>query len=234
MALTVGSLFSGIGGIDLGLERAGMKIMWQIEVDPFLRRILGKHWPNVNRYGDIRELDINELERVDLICGGFPCQPVSLAGRRKGKDGPRWLWPEFERAIRILRPRFVLVENVPGLLTRGMDEVLRSLAALGYDAEWTVLSAAAFGAPHLRERLWVVAYSFGQGLEVGQVFGGDAAKELAAFVRDSRSHWATEPDVGRMAYGIPHRVDRIKALGNAVVPQIAEWIGRRILGSFFF
>jgi len=155
---TVGSLFSGIGGFDLGLERAGFEIRWQVEIDPYCLRVLERHWPDVKRYGDIREVDPHELERVTLLAGGFPCQPVSVAGKRLGQDDPRWLWPEFARFVRALRPSFVLVENVPGLLIRGMGDVLGDLAACGYDAEWQVLPDGAFGAPHLRERVFLVAY----------------------------------------------------------------------------
>lgn len=282
--MTVGSLFSGIGGIDLGLERAGMEIRWQVEIDPFARRVLEKHWPHVTRYGDIQELTGDELEPVDLICGGFPCQPVSLAGRRRGEDDTRWLWPEFARIVRHLRPRYVLVENVPGLLVRGMGRVLGDLAELGYDAEWASIPAAAFGAPHLRYRVFIVAYATGLGARSVSVWPGRPLEAQAHAARDGAAAsnapseqagltgqprldrsvesmaadsdrqrcdgwprifpttwppggdaaqrdnpWAVEPDVGRVAHGVPHRVDRLRALGNAVVPQVAEWIGRRIL-----
>jgi len=142
--LSVGSLFSGIGGIDLGLERAGMKIAWQVEIDEFCLKVLRKHWPEVPKYGDIRKIDPKELEPVDLIAGGFPCQPVSIAGKKLAQKDERWLWPEFARIIRMVRPKYVLVENVPGLLIRGMGNVLGNLAALGYDAEWFVLPASTF------------------------------------------------------------------------------------------
>lgn len=116
MVLRVGSLFAGIGGLDLGLERAGMKIVWQVEIDPFCLRMLEKHWPEVPKYGDIRQLTGEELEEVDLIAAGFPCQPVSVAGKKRGTEDERWLWPEAARIIRMVRPKYVLVENVPGLL----------------------------------------------------------------------------------------------------------------------
>src|SRR5438270_5688184 len=177
--LTVGSLFSGIGGLDLGLERAGMSVAWQVENDPFCAAVLEKHWPGVKRYGDIREIRWEEVESVDLVCGGFPCQPVSLAGRRLGTTDDRWLWPEFARCVRTVRPRYVLVENVPGLLVRGMGDVLGDLAACGYDAEWDCLPAAAVGAPHLRYRVFIVAYTAGTqrdaGTEIsGELLGDDA------------------------------------------------------------
>jgi len=154
-----GSFFSGIEGIGLGLERAGMTCRWQVEIDPYCLAVLRKHWPDVPKYGDIRALTGDELEPVDLICGGFPCQPVSLAGRRRGAADERWLWPEFARLLRVLRPRFALLENVPGLLAGGgMAEVLGDLAALGFDAEWDCIPAAAVGAPHLRYRVFICAY----------------------------------------------------------------------------
>ena len=160
--LTVGSLFSGIGGIDLGLERAGFEIAWQVEIDEYASKVLAKHWPDVTRYGDIRECGKHNLTPVDLICGGFPCQPHSLAGRRRASGDERDLWSEFYRVICELRPAWVLAENVPGLLSsengRFFGRVLRDLARCGYDAEWQVLSAEAVGAPHLRERVFIVGY----------------------------------------------------------------------------
>ena len=148
--MKVGSLFAGIGGFDLGLERAGFEIAWQVEIDPYCQRVLAKHWPDVPRYGDIRAIDWATVPRVDLLCGGFPCQDLSFAGKRAGIDGERsGLWSEYVRAIRALRPRFILVENVPGLLTnKYMGRVLGDLAACGYGAEWEVFSACAIDAPH--------------------------------------------------------------------------------------
>jgi len=162
---TFGSLFSGIGGIDLGLERAGMHGLWQVEKDAFCTKVLQKHWPNTPRYGDIRDLDASRLPSVDLIAGGFPCQPHSLAGKRQASADERNLWPEFARIIRSIRPRWVLAENVLGLLSSEdghfFGAVLRDLAEAGYDAQWFVLSAAEFGAPHRRERVFLVAHSTG-------------------------------------------------------------------------
>jgi DNA (cytosine-5)-methyltransferase 1 len=322
---TFGSLFAGIGGIDLGLERAGWTGRFQVEYEPFCQRVLAKHWPDVHRVGDVHDAHgaafcpnvadahaggrdgrtgeqrpagwrepadgcPNCLPYVDLLAGGFPCQPVSFAGRRQIQNDDRWLWPEFARCIRELRPRYVLVENVPGLLLGGgMDDVLGGLAQLGYDTEWESIPAAAVGAPHLRYRVWIigtrVAYpdSLGQGrtptLGSSRLAGSrpqgagaephgagagagtgtrsdwarDEAVALAerggspgpgqpgqridpAAHRDGQVHrtidagwWSSEPDVGRVAHGVPARVDRLRALGNAVVPQVVEFIGRRIL-----
>lgn len=159
--MTFGSLFSGIGGIDLGLERAGMTCRWQVEIDPFCQKVLAKHWPLVPKYGDIREVTGDELERVDLLAGGFPCQDLSCAGKRAGIDGERsGLWREYARLIGELRPRYVLIENVPGVLANEpMRRVLGDLSALGFNAEWQSLPAAAFGAPHIRYRVFIVANS---------------------------------------------------------------------------
>jgi len=224
--MRVGSLFSGIGGLDLGLEWAGMEIAWQVEIDPFCRLILEKHWPNVPKYGDIRQVRGDELEPVDLIAGGFPCQPVSVAGKKKGTADERWLWPEFARIVRVVRPRYVLVENVPGLLVWGMGEVLGDLAEMGYDAEWFVFPARAVGAAHLRERIFIFAHPPGTGLEGCRLSEIIPATPIERITRDTL---LSESAVVRKRNGVPHYVDRIRALGNAVVPQVAEVIGRAIM-----
>ena len=233
--LQVGSLFSGIGGFDLGLERAGHEIVWQVESDSYCRKVLAKHWPDVPCYEDIHDMGAHNLAEVDVICGGFPCQPVSVAGKREAQDDERWLWPEFARIIRELRPQYVLVENVPGLLIRGMGDVLAALSTFGYDAEWGIVSAASVGAPHLRKRIFIVADATGAGCETRGGYGmGDADrsrgdKGLAPGpCGEEGGHWAVEPNVGRVAHGVPHRVDRLRGLGNAIVPQVAEWIGRQL------
>jgi len=281
---TFGSLFAGIGGFDLGLERAGWECRWQVEIDPFCQRVLAKHWPDVARYGDVRAVASETcaladprrgngdgwaavqagngvpdwkghadgaqavgaaeccgcrscIATVDLICGGFPCQPVSVAGKRLAQADERWLWPEFARVVRALRPRFVLVENVPGLLVRGFGDVVGDLATCGYDAEWDCIPASAVGAPHRRDRVWLVARH--EGSETPDRCGavGDADKSSADPYAEGRGPrraasepgwWATEPSVGRVAHGVPARVDRLRSLGNAIVPQVAEWIGRRL------
>lgn len=236
--LIYGSLFTGIGMIDHGLERAGMRCAWQVERNPFRRLVLHKHWPKVRRYSDIEGVDFETIERVDGICAGFPCQPVSTAGLRLAQADPRWLWPHVVRAIRGIRPRFVLLENVPGLLVRGMGDVLGDLAACGYDAEWQVLSAAAFSAPNLRERIFVVAYpnsrrqieSCTKSPVESIVF---SRNEFDRSRKESRwrEWWASEPNVGRMANGNSYGLDRhrLDALGDSVVPQIVEWIGLQIV-----
>jgi DNA (cytosine-5)-methyltransferase 1 len=252
--LTFGSLFSGIGGIDLGLERAGLICQWQSEIDSYSSRVLKKHWPNVPNHGDITKMQTDQIEKVDLICGGFPCQDLSVAGKGAGLKGERsGLFYELTRIVRGIRPQYLLLENVAALLVRGLDDVLGSLAALRYDCEWHCIPAAAIGAPHRRDRLFIIgkknikscsavadAYCDGCEKNAKQKPKPGGASRLEVFTPPQRQKnlfcqlqqfrndckwWATEPGVGRVANGIPNRVDRIRGLGNAVVPQIAEWIG---------
>ena len=164
--MTLGSLFSGIGGLELGVEAAsGARVLWQVERDAWCREVLAKHWPDAVRYDDV--CTVNGLPRVDIICGGFPCQDVSLAGKRAGFSGERSsLWREYRRVIADVGPHFVFVENVPGLLTAddgwAFGEVLGDLAALGFDATWDLFRASDVGAPHRRERVFLLAYRSGE------------------------------------------------------------------------
>lgn len=252
-------LFSGIGGFSLGLERTGgFQTVAFCEIEPFCRRVLAKHWPEVPCYDDVRTLTAAKLAAdgiaVDVISGGFPCQDVSLAGPRHGIDGDRsGLWREYARLVRELRPRVVIVENTPGLLSAGFGRVLGDLAALGYDAWWDCIPACALGANHERDRLWVVAYDGGQQHEgFGDALRRQVAARLHQAAADAHAarleiqldgqarkfpalvgarEWAAEPDVGRVVYGLPDRAHRLKGLGNAVVPQIPELIGRAILAA---
>jgi DNA (cytosine-5)-methyltransferase 1 len=288
--MNVLDLFSGIGGFSLGLERAGMRTVAFCEIDAKARQVLAKHWPSVPTYEDVRTLTSDRLRadgiRVDAICGGFPCQDISLAGAGAGLEGERsGLWFEYARIIGEIRPRYVIVENVAALLGRGLDRVLRDLAAIGYDAEWHCIPASALGARHRRDRIWIVAYPASPGreaerlgpvgngadpqaivrgpaipytdsarLSIGSAIGRRLAEEIIAYTRlatercgcalpdaDSepqewaakpwceRHPWAFEPNVGRVANGVSGRVDRLKQLGNSVVPQIPEIIGRAIM-----
>jgi DNA (cytosine-5)-methyltransferase 1 len=287
MTLTVGSLFSGIGGFDLGLERAGMKVIWQSEIDTFASKVLKKHWPDVPNLGDITKVDWSEVERPDVICGGYPCQPFSTAGKRGGANDARHLWPAMHNAIRVLRPRYALMENVRGHLSLGFGRVLGDLAEIGYDAEWQVIPAAAVGAPHKRDRVFIVAYPNDTGnrtperridydgatqIKKRQIFsqfgvsrrGSDVANSdgrrqqkcdaqigvvsivgesgqrefVADTDHDQRERqktndfgqwWEVEPNVGRVANGVSDRVDRLKGLGNAIVPQVAEFVGALVV-----
>lgn len=173
------------------------------------------------------------MAEIDFLCGGFPCQPVSLAGHRLGEDDERWLWPEFAETIRLVGPRFVLLENTPGLFTSGFGRVMGDLAALGLDAEWSVLSACALGAPHTRERVFILGYATSES-ERGYDRQGRPRGRIeipGERLGDARAHWASEPDVERVALRVPNGVDRNRGIGNAVVPWKGELIGRRILES---
>ena len=233
--MNVLSLFSGIGGLDLGLERAGMTVVGQVEIDPWCRKVLAKHWPEVPRHDDVRTAAgwWGDRAAPDLVCGGFPCQPASTAGKRRGPTDGRWLWPAMAGVIRHLRPRYVLVENVLGLSTAGLGDVLGDLAALGFDADWGVLSACAVGAPHPRARLFIVAHADDGQPDQPQSETWAADERPVPWRRPvgpGRSHWwASEPGVARVADGVAGRVDRTRALGNAVVPQVAEHIGRMVM-----
>ncbi len=233
------SLFSGIGGLDLGLERAGHECILQVENDPYCQRVLEKHWPDVRRIADVREVTADDCKEADAIVGGFPCQPVSLAGKRQAHADPRWLWPPFQSLIASVRPRYVVVENVPGLLSSGMAELVGDLSALGYDAEWYRIAAATVGAPHLRWRIFIVAYTDQQGMQrfvEGSNTGstgqwGVCSEENMRAITDSPfepgNSWPT-PLLRGVDARVPKRVDRLRVLGNAVVPQVAEIVGRTI------
>ena len=243
--MNVLDLFSGIGGFSLGLERAGMRTVAFCEVDSFCRAVLAKHWPGVPCYEDVRTLTAGGLARdgisVDVICGGFPCQDISLAGAGAGLAGERsGLWRHYSRLIGEIRPHYVIVENVAALLSRGLGEVLGDLAALGYDSEWHCIRAARVGLPHSRDRIWIVAYPEDQRFRhaVDAEGGTDTAGPIMARIPASGGdalnpqRFAEEvraAEFVRAGNGIPCRMDRVFALGNAVVPQIPEMIGRALL-----
>lgn len=227
--MTVGSLFSGIEGIGLGLERAGMRLVWHCESNPRCRDVLRHWWPDVPCFHDIRDITAGTLlgNLPEVVTGGFPCQSTSQAAARSAR-AEEWLWPEMARVVGIVRPRFVLVENPEALryTGRGLGEILDDLSELGYGAEWRVVRASEVGAPHQRARLWLVAHSDRDWKPAL------AVDDEASFVQESApafSEWATLPDVS-VDDGIPERV-AISAFGNAVVPQVAEWIGRRLMAA---
>lgn len=302
--LTVGSLFAGIGGIDLGLERTGgFETVWQVESDPYASRVLANHWPRARRWGDVKTFIPDTASerrgawgegrtlarrqrragsafaaswRCDVVAAGFPCQDVSFAGPGGGLAGKRsGLWWEAARVVRTIRPRYVLLENVAALLVRGLDAVLGTLAALGYDSEWHCIQAADVGAPHIRDRVFVLAWLADaergeggerrdaplvvgrpddaeqagvgrRGTDVADADGerqqqpqrgvADVRRRLGDFREEVGSRqWGrdpaegSEPRMGRVVDGLPRRMDRLRCLGNAVVPQVAEFVGRRLL-----
>lgn len=269
-------LFSGIGGFSLGLERAGMKTVAFCEIDPFCRQRLRRHWPDVPIYEDVRDLTADTLSRdgiaIDAIAGGFPCQDISAAGRKAGITADRsGLWGEYARLIGELRPGVAIVENVTALLSGPSERpgewfgvVLRDLAALGYDALWDCIPAAAVGAPHVRDRVWIVAYPSRERRNADRKAGNvsRASKrphgalrhvacepsaatanmahtdgqslERSAVARQERNPWQIEPDFCRVVDGLSDELDDerracISALGNSVIPDIPELIGRAIL-----
>jgi len=285
-------LFSGIGGFSLGLERAGMTTVAFCEYEDFPRRVLAKHWPNVPCYPDVRTLTKEQLAAdgitADLICGGYPCQPFSHAGKRGGDEDDRHLWPEMFRLIDTIRPRWVLAENVAGHISMGLDDVLSDLEGAGY-AWWTfVIPACAVDAKHRRDRVWIVANArhpeppgrnqseadddrcggtrIPQGRESASPCGdvadtvsergrsrnpkGEHAIHAGKSPRNTRNNsrrmeggfaecrlggmvngfslWLDESEP-RVITGQPNRAERLKSLGNAVVPQVVEQIGRAIM-----
>lgn len=233
--LRVGSLFSGIGGIELGLERAGgFETAWFVEYEPYASEILKKHWPDVKNYEDITKINWEEVPRVDMLTGGFPCQDASVANTSgKGIKGAKTsLWKNYREAIRILRPRFIFAENVPNLLNRGFAEVVEDLASLGYSVEWRIISAASLGACHKRERLIVIAYPNGERLQgLFKKSNEEIQCELLALSTEISSTWndeLSEPPLLGTGNGFPKRVDRTRCIGNAVVPQVAQLVGETI------
>lgn len=231
-------LFSGIGGFSLGLERAGFKTVAFCEIDPIARKVLNKNWPDVPVFDDVTKLTGKELHsrgiEVDAICGGFPCQDISTAGNGTGIIGERsGLWSEYFRLIQELSPKYVIIENVAALRHKGLALVLQNLNEIGYDAEWHCISASSIGAPHQRDRLWIIAYpqclgSQRQGQLVESVYSTkDSFKEASGLV--NALYEGTLPYVCRGHDGVPSNAHRIKQLGNAVVPQIPQLIGEAIL-----
>lgn len=229
---TMGSLFAGIGGFDLGFERAGFETKWQVEIDPFCRKVLAKHFPNAERYEDVREVGEHNLSKVDVICGGFPCQDISNIGTRSGIEGEQsGLWRDHFRIIRDLLPRFALVENVAALTGFGMESILCDFASIGYDAQWEVIPASWVGAPHIRERVWIIAYS----KKEPWVYESFSIMPQIRLLNEYSHWWSAHPwdeanaKVCHMDDGIPSRVAITQSLGNSVVPQIPEMYANRIM-----
>lgn len=274
--ITLGSTFSGIGGFELGLERAipGLKTVWQIEKNPFCKKVLEKHWPDVPKFSDITKINPSTLFRPDIICGGFPCQDLSVAGKMVGIGGKKsGLWYTLFEFISVLRPSIVILENVPNVVNLGLPQICGAMAEIGYDMQWGIVSAASMGAPHLRRRWFAVAYPCDQWALLQQKSGQHKEKvfthrlgsaqdasyspckhrkknskhskrmEEEQFVEygsgENRgfhpgNYWKGFPvksGICRRDDGIPNRLERIRSLGNSIVPQCAEYIGRLIVDS---
>lgn len=245
MSITVGSLFSGIGGLDLGLEQAGMETIWQVEYDDWARESLNQNFPHTEKFKDVREVGKHNLRPVDLICGGFPCTDVSVSNTKgQGLDGERsGLWTEQFRILCELRPKYALIENVANLITRGLARVLCDLASIGYDAEWRTLRAADFGMLHRRKRLFILAHSGSvrppvrthqiherPDITISSKRGSDTP-ELPIHLF-GRSYFPVPGNLC-MDNGISYELSEIEAAvkgyGNAVCPPVAKWIGERII-----
>jgi DNA (cytosine-5)-methyltransferase 1 len=222
-------LFSGIGGFAIAAQRAGIKTIGFAEIDTYATKVLKRHWPNVTNFGDVRNITAESISvPVFVLTGGFPCQPFSEAGKQAGREDDRYLWPEMFRVIKALRPAWVLGENVPPLIKLALDQVLDDLESAGYSTQSFVVPAGAVGARHRRDRVWILAHSAGEHGNQS-VFERPADKwarpssdgsELRADTSDD-SGWTPEPTICRVDDGIPHRVDRNRGLGNAIVPEIA-------------
>lgn len=280
--LRLGSLFAGIGGFDLAAKWMGWQTAWVSEIEPYACAVLKKRFPDAPNLGDITKIDGTKTPPIDMLVGGFPCQDISLAGKGEGIGGERsGLWKHYARLIEETQPRWVVIENVSALRSRGLGVVLQDLSAIRYDAEWHCIPAAAVGAPHRRDRIWIVAYpnskpvtdlfsrvraerseaaasagtvaplessgggtcsreqdvadSTGlrvQGLRTGGEQEPDTYAESPVPMCDSEgprsAAWQAEPNVGRVVDGLPSRVDRVRCLGNAIVPQVAYEIFQAI------
>jgi len=231
------SLFSGIGGLDLGLSRAGFDVVGQVEIDPGCRGVLTRHWPAVPKHDDVATVIgwwHHELggRPITLISGGLPCQPFSRAGRKRGVSDERWLWEPTRDAIGHIGPTVILLENVPALLrTEAFGVILADLASLGFDAEWSLLSACSLGYPHVRRRLFIVAYTHGI-LGSTRVAHDDRWSVRANRRRQRGSAIpAYRLDANGRGSGMAGRVaaQMVRAIGNVVVPDVAQYVGRRIL-----
>lgn len=250
--MTFGSLFAGVGGFDYGLEMAGLRCVWSVELDEWRRRLLALRFPNAKQHDDVSTFTGEGFERPDVICGGFPCQDISHCGKGAGIGGKRsGLWHEYARIIRTLRPRFVIVENVAALLVpeRGgavapMGRVLGDLAEIGYDAEWDCLPASAFGAYHERDRVFIVAYPArvdGRSHDLLEASGewrasiqsGRLSRMSVATDCRKRPHQRLrcEPELDRLVRRIPGALDRLSGIGDSVYHAVAEWIGRRLMDA---
>lgn len=235
--LTMLDLFSGIGGFSLAAEWTGrIRTVAFCEIEPFCQKVLKKHWPDVPIFSDIKELRGEDIGTVDILTGGFPCQPFSCAGKQRGKEDDRYLWKEMFRLIKETKPTYIVGENVPGIINLALEDCFLDLEAEGYEVQSLIIPACAVNAPHRRDRVWIVAYSNVQRRLAGRYETGMACKAPAGLPetgswllgnfrgRSGRIWTAPESSFERVAYGIPSELDRLKALGNSIVPQVAYQI----------
>jgi DNA (cytosine-5)-methyltransferase 1 len=230
-SLSHGSLFSGIGGFELGAEYAGIKTLWNCEFETFQQNILKKHFKDNEQYTDVRTANISE--RVDIISGGFPCQDISVAGKMEGIKGERsGLWSEMFRIIRNIRPKYVIIENSPALLIRGFEQVLCDLSEIGYSTEWQCISNASFGYPHKRERLYAIAYSNEVRLQsdictdrtFDSIFKKWASNSAYGYSLSQRIHKIRSSEIIRNGNGFSNWTHRVGSVGNAVNPTLAYYL----------
>ena len=230
-------LFSGIGGFALAAKWNGYRTVGFCDNEPYAQAVLKKHWPDVPCHKDIREVRGELYAGVTLLTGGFPCQPFSVAGKQRGKDDNRYLWPEMLRVIREARPAWIIGENVAGIVNLALDTVCADLEAEGYEVEPVIIPACAVDAPHRRDRVWIIARNVADSISQRRC-GWNSEGKYAEDAGQSSRHpwnnsggmatWIPEPCLGRVANGVPNRVHRLKGLGNAIVPQVAEEIIRCI------
>ena len=228
--LNHGDLFSGVGGFSLAASWLGWNNIFQVENDPFCQKVLEKNFPETKRYGDIYEFKGEKYRgTIDIISGGFPCQPFSVAGKQKGKEDDRYLWPEMFRVIQEIRPTWVVAENVTGIISMGLDKTISDLESVGYEVQAFVIPACAVGAWHRRDRVWIVAYSARFRLEnqvqkyerVEKLYKKRPSIALSAYIDRERFDISRDNEHLRRNSRVSNWMDRIKALGNAIVPQVA-------------
>ena len=243
--ITLGSAFSGIGGFELGLERSSipnLRTIWQIERNEFCRKVLARHWPNALRYNDIEKLDYSGIEIPDILCAGFPCQDFSVSGKQAGLKGENsGLWYNLFELISVLRPGIVLLENVAAIIAIGLPEIAGAFSSIGYDMQWTIISARSLGACHLRERWFAVAYPVKKNrgnkpfdpLSMEKENKPECQRGKIERIQP-KNYWKgfpTRSGLCRRDDGIPNRLDRIRSLGNAIVPACSEYVGNCLVDS---
>lgn len=210
-------LFSGIGGFALACQWAGFETKLFCEIDPFCQKVLKKHWPDVPIVEDIKKLDGTKYTGATLLTGGFPCQPFSIAGKRRGKKDDRYLWPEMLRVISEARPSWIIGENVAGFINMGLKQCLLDLEGISYNCQAFVIPAGAINAQHKRERVWLVANSESSTMQLLDSGICDSQSQALRFL----CRWGDESKLDRKCNGLSNRLDRNKAIGNAIVPQVA-------------